>query len=235
MSVMVAVCEDECSLREEIASLIQGVGGLSLDCYESGEALLASGKDYELYVLDIQMPGIDGMELAEKIRSRQEKSPGPIIIFTTAFREHMQKAFDVKAYHFLLKPLDKEKFLTVLSGAVSEIAGRHRLEHITVSVGGAAHTVTRRGILYIESNGKKVNIHTGTGVLECTGKLREFEDMLKESPMFFRCHRCYIVNMEHISRYNAKVLTMSNGQEIFIAREKYRPFVSAFAQYAMRI
>ncbi len=234
MPVRVAVCEDEKNLRDEISNLINSEHGTSLDCYESGEALLASGKEYELYILDIQMPGIDGMELAETIRAGQRSASVPTIIFTTAFREHMQKAFDVKAYHFLLKPLDKEKFLAVFRGAVSELAGRRRLEHMTVSVGRAAHTVTRRGILYIESNGKKVTVHTITGVLECSGKLREFEQALSESPMFFRCHRCYIVNMEHISRYNSKMLTMTDGQEIFIAREKYRTFVSAFTKFAMK-
>jgi DNA-binding LytR/AlgR family response regulator len=234
VQITIAVCDDEPNIREEIAALIKSRSGdYSFGCYGSADALLTSGKSYDIYILDIQMPGMSGMELAEKIRAARER-PGPVIIFVTALREHMQEAFDVQAYHYLLKPIDKEKFHTVLAGAVAESLRWNKREHIVVKLGGVSHTVSLDDILFVESLRKQVAIHTRTGVLEVYGKIGELAKTLEASHMFFRCHRCYIVNMDRIAKFSTKALTMINGQEIFLAREKYQGFVKAYAQYAMK-
>jgi DNA-binding LytR/AlgR family response regulator len=233
VSVSIAVCEDEPNIREEIAALIKSHSGdYSLICYSSADALLDIGESYDIYFLDIQMPGMSGMQFAEQIRSCGEY-PGPVIIFVTALRDHMQEAFDVQAYHFLLKPIDAGKFHTVLAGAVAESLKRNRRESIVVRQNGIAHTIPLEDILFVESLRKQVIIHTRTGVLEVYGKIGELAKTLEASNMFFRCHRCYIVNMERIAKFSAKTLIMTNGQEIFLAREKYKGFVKAYAQYAM--
>jgi DNA-binding LytR/AlgR family response regulator len=233
VSVSIAVCEDEPNIRKEIAALITSHSGdYSLACYSSADALLNTGEEYDIYILDIQMPGMSGMRLAEQIRSRREY-PGPVIIFVTALREHMQEAFDVQAYHFLLKPIDDDKFHTVLAGAVAESLKRNRRESIVVKQNGVAHTIPLDDILFVESLRKQIAIHTRTGVLEAYGKIGELAETLEASNMFFRCHRCYIVNMERIAKFSTKTLTITNGQEIFLAREKYQAFVKAYAQYAM--
>ncbi len=233
MPITIAICEDEPNIRMEIAGMIQRRGDYSPDSFDSADALLKSGKEYDICILDIQMPGVNGMELAKKIRSRGNH-PGPIIIFVTAFREYMQDAFDVQAYHFLTKPIDEEKFHAVLAGAVMESERRSRREHITVKISGASYTLPLDEIFFVESLGKKVAIHTRKDTLECYGKIGEIAGKLEGSPMFFRCHRCYIVNLEHISGFGSKSIRLANGREVHLAREKHQGFLKAYAQYAMK-
>jgi DNA-binding LytR/AlgR family response regulator len=244
VSISIAVCEDEAKIRNEIVNLIQsrdeglvGSGAscspmqpeYTVDAYESGIALLAADKRYDIYILDIQMPGMTGMELARAVRDKQDY-PGPIIMFITALSEHMQEAFDVQAYHFLLKPLDEDKFHAVFSGAVSELSRRMSQEYVIVKNAGVTDTIPLGAILFVESRNKKIEISTGKETVEFYGKISEFE----KKPHFFRCHRCYIVNMEHIIRYSANAIKLSNGQEIALSRKLYPDFVKAYLEFAMR-
>jgi DNA-binding LytR/AlgR family response regulator len=229
MSIRVAICEDEAPIREEILRLAEGYGdGYVVDAYESGDALLAAGEQYDLYMLDIQMPGISGMELARVIREGQEY-PGPMILFITAMGKRMQEAFDVQAYHFLVKPLNEEKFHSVFTGAIRELERRQTQEQIIIKHAGVTHSIPLGDILFVESDKKKVVLQTRTGSVEYYGKISEFE----ERPHFFRCHRCYIVNMEHIVRYNGVVITLTDGQEVSISRKLYPEFIKAYLAYAM--
>jgi DNA-binding LytR/AlgR family response regulator len=230
VSVSIAVCEDEPKIREEIVRLIQSCNKeYTAYAYESGASMLAVDKRYDIYILDIQMPGISGMELARVIREKREQ-PGPIIMFITVLSEHMQQAFDVQAYHFLLKPLDEEKFRTVLAGAVSEINRRNAQEYVVVKLAGVTSAIPLSDILFVESRNKKIEIRTRGETVEYYGKIGEFE----KKPHFFRCHRCYIVNMEHIARYSSNAITLSNGQEISLSRKMYPEFVKAYLEFVMK-
>ncbi len=234
MPIAIAICEDEARVREEIAGMIQShSSSCGLDSYETADALIQSGKDYDIYLLDIQMSGMSGMELAAKIRS-ERNSLEPVIIFITALREYMQDAFDVQAYHFLTKPIDADKFLSVLDKAVAESMRRNRRDHITVKVSGIAHNVPLDDIMFVESKGKKVAIRTSDSMLECYGQIGEIAAKLEGNPGFFRCHRCYIVNMEYITSFSSNAISLASGQEVYIAREKYQGFIRAYAQYAMK-
>jgi DNA-binding LytR/AlgR family response regulator len=244
VSISIAVCEDEIKIRDEIVNLIQshneGLGGSGASClptqpnytvdtYESGVSLLSADKRYDIYILDIQMPGMTGMELARAVRDRQDY-PGPIIMFITALSEHMQEAFDVQAYHFLLKPLDEKKFHTVFAGAVSECNRRRTQEYVMVKHAGVTDTIPLNEILFVESRNKKIEINTSKETVDFYGKISEFE----KKPQFFRCHRCYIVNMEHVIRYSANAIKLSNGQEIALSRKLYPDFVKAHIEFAMK-
>jgi DNA-binding LytR/AlgR family response regulator len=97
----IAICDDEKILRENLCALVKNQNeDCHVDLYDSGNALLDANKDYDIYFLDIQMPGIDGMKTAARIREA-EKSRESVIIFITALKEYMANAFDVKAFHYL--------------------------------------------------------------------------------------------------------------------------------------
>ena len=231
----IAVCDDEQVLRENILSLIITHHTDScVDLYESGNALLDSGKHYDIYFLDIQMPGIDGLKTAEQIREEQKSlsSKESIIIFITAFKDHMLDAFDVKAFHYLIKPISEAKFKVVLSKAVNDYnrTNKDADRYILVKNGDSHHKIVIKDILYVESQGKKVIVHSDNGVLDYYGKMQELEKILGNS--FFRSHRCYIVNMEHITRYSANAIGLKNGNEVLLAQKKFQEFVKTYMNFA---
>lgn len=207
-----------------------------VDLYDSGEALLATAERYDIYFLDIQMPGISGTEAAQRIRVREatETHGESIIIFITSHTDYWENAFDVRAFHYLVKPVDTGKFETVLGRAVTDcIEKRARAKkHIILKSKDSVHTVLLGDILYVESQNKKLLINTVSGAIEHYGRMQDLENTLGNS--FFRCHRCYMVNMEHIEKYNATTIWLKNGSDIFLSSRKYGSFVKAYLNYAKR-
>ncbi len=95
---------------------------------------------------------------------------------------------------------------------------------------GVQQKVYIKDIYYIESANKKVIIHTREGILESYGKMEELEQMIGTS--FYRCHRCYLVNMEMIVSYNADTIGVVNGDKLILAQKKYHDFIKHYMKYA---
>lgn len=124
--MQIAVCDDEKEIRDMFAEKIERLypeAGLLL--YQSGEELLLSDKEPDILLLDIQMPGKNGMETAKALRRKNKKV---IFIFVTALDDFVFQAFDVKAFHYLIKPFDDEKFVEILLNAVKQFEDRKKLE-----------------------------------------------------------------------------------------------------------
>jgi DNA-binding LytR/AlgR family response regulator len=96
-------------------------------------------------------------------------------------------------------------------------------ENIAVKHLAITYVVKIKDILFIESCGKKIVIHTESGPVECFGQISDYESFQR----FFRCHRSYVVNMEHVIRYNANTITLSNQKEILMSRRRYAAFTAA--------
>ena len=124
--MQIAVCDDEREIREMFA---EKIGKLypkaDLSLYRSGEELLSSAKEPDIVLLDIQMPGRNGMETAKELRRTNKKV---IIIFVTALDDFVFQAFDVGAFHYLVKPFHDAKFAEVLQSAVEQYEDRKKLE-----------------------------------------------------------------------------------------------------------
>jgi len=237
MTLHIAVCDDEINLREALEGMIRNqCEDCHVDLYDSGESLLAAHKEYDIYFLDIQMPGINGTETASRIRTREtaESQNESVIIFVTSFSDYWEKAFDVKAFHYLVKPVDKNKFNVVFTRAVADCLDKKDKteKHILIKSKDSYHKISLSEILYFESQNKKVVVFSTNSEVEHYGKMQDIESVLGNT--FFRCHRCYIVNMEHITKYNATTIWLKNGSSIFLAHKKYNEFVKAYLKFAKR-
>ncbi len=87
-----------------------------------------------------------------------------------------------------------------------------------------------KDIFYIESANKKVIIHTKKGIMETYGKMEEWEQAAGGG--FYRCHRCYLVNMEKIASYGIDMIETVNGDKLLLAQKKYTDFVRRYMNYA---
>ena len=126
MGLNIAICDDEKIIREQIKELAEKeMPDVCARLYETGDALLAAGKQFDIVFLDIQMEGTDGIETAKRLRQREEDT---ILIFITGIREYVFEAFDVAAFHYLLKPIEEDKFREVFHRAGREPRRRIRKE-----------------------------------------------------------------------------------------------------------
>ena len=229
----IAVCDDDRAIREELFRLIQKqVPEVDIMEYQSGEELINTRGNFNIYFLDIEMGEVSGMDIARSIREQEENGrQRSIIIFVTGYREYMEAAFDVNAFHYLIKPVDTEKFSEVFKRAWKEAAVFYEQEkkYIIVKSSGTQQKILLKNIYYIESGNKKVIFHTTNGTLEVYGKMEELEKGLGNT--FYRCHRCYLVNMEKISAYSADNIQVINGDNLLLARKKYSDFIKIYMRY----
>ncbi|RKJ50811.1 DNA-binding response regulator [bacterium 1XD42-8] len=225
----IAICDDEKAIREQINEMIEKEkAGMCIDLYETGDALLAADKKFDIVFLDIQMDGTDGIETAKKLRERDEDI---ILIFITGIREYVFQAFDVAAFHYLLKPVEEDKFREVFHRAERELGKRkkQRRETVFIKTRNRSFSLEKDSVLYIESRGKKVEIHTTGATVEAYASMNEMEGQLGCG--FFRCHRGYLVNMAYVAEYDSGSITLNSGECVYLAKEKYGEFVKAYMRY----
>ena len=217
--MQIAICDDEVSmvqiLEEKIKKLLPDV---VIEKYLSGDELIASGSKPDILFLDIQMPGMDGMETAKMLRQDNEDM---ILIFVTAAEEYVFQAFDVGAFHYLVKPFSDEKLKEVVTKAVHNIKRSSRLEkdekYIMVQTAGSHIKIFLRDIVYAEVYNRKVIIHTRSTDIEYYGKLQELSDMAGTD--FFRTHRAYLVHFKYVEKYDATnaiaQMLVANGHKLY--------------------
>lgn len=226
--VRIAVCDDEPDVTELISGMVREyLPDCEIKEFDSGEELLADGEKFDILFLDIQMDGINGIQAAAKVREKDEDA---IIIFITGVKEYVFDAFDVTAFHYLLKPIKKTKMQEVLDRAVKQIDRRTgEKRQLFIQKRGKSMTVDVDDILFLENDMHKVVVHTTGEVFTFYGVMSELEE--KVGPGFYRCHRGYLVNMAYISEYDAENIYLTTGDRIYLAREKYQDFVKHYMRY----
>ena len=176
--------------------------------------------------------GMDGMALARRLRE-QRPAARPVIVFVTGYEQYVFDAFDVGAFHYLLKPVDEKKFAEVFARAAGEIlsAGKDARASrvLTLRIGNTSRTVPLDEIRYIESSGHKAVLHLKDGALACYAKLGDLERELQGG--FFRIHKGYLVNLSFITGYTRTEVTLSGGQTLLLSKYKYRDFVKAYLHF----
>ena len=190
-------------------------------------------------LLDIQMPGSNGMETAQRLRSRGMDT---IIIFVSALEDYVFQAFDVGAFHYLVKPFDNRKFAQVLARAVRQYeddrqrnANQDRKKdtpNLVITSGGKHITIQMEDIVYAEVYNRKMILHTMDSDIEYYGKMKELEKKVGED--FYRPHRAYLVNMNYIRKYDARTIYLKKGQAL-MAKQNYGDFVRKFLKYNQKM
>ncbi len=224
----IAVCDDDKVTCELLIDLIRGmVSGAALTHFTSGEALLTAGGSYDILLLDIQMNGMSGIDVAKQLRQKEQRTT---IVFITGLEGHMQDAFDVNAFHYLVKPITKERFREVLGKAIREQEHfRAQAPFLLIKVESTTKKVLLDQILYIDCFNKKLTIHSASESFSYYGKMEHIEQQLGRT--FFRCHRSIIISLEQVVGYNAQSVTLMNGTILPMAKPKYATFVKAYLRY----
>lgn len=227
----IAVVDDEELIREQICGFIRtGKPDCRTEPFATGEELLAAGQHFDIIFLDIRMAGINGIETARILRRQSEDT---VLVFITGIREYVFEAFDVSAFHYLLKPIEEPKFMEVFCRAVREAAkrGAQGQELLLVRTKNRNFTIAQNRILYVENRGKKVEIHTtdmGENI-EIYATMEEIACKLGRN--FYRCHRGYLVNMAYITGYGSDSISLSGGETVYLTKKKHGEFVKAYMWY----
>lgn len=215
----IGICDDQQAARELAKYRIKKMyPDETITCYKSGEELLLEKDLPDILFLDICMPGIDGMETAKKLRARDKNI---IIIFITAVEDYVFQAFDVGAFHYLVKPFTEEKFIEILHNSAEQFIYQKKLNRayikkevpdIIITSKGKHITVKPGDIVYAEVFNRKVIIHTLDSDIEYYGKMKELEE--KAGVEFYRTNRSFLVNFEYIRKYDTATVYLEKGRAL---------------------
>ena len=224
----IAVCDDIKFEREELVKILcQVLKEASIDEFDTGKELLQSHelRHYDLIFLDILMPEKSGLNIAAELRKNDTKTP---IVFVSVSEEFGVQSYRVQAFDYLLKPVDAELLKTCINRL---LFGQKKEEYITVNYSGIETKVLLSNIQCLESNLRKVVFTlTGSQTVEICGKLTDFEEYLL-SHGFVRCHKSYLVNMEHIAGIDESVFRLTGGKQIKISRAYLQEAKKAYFDY----
>lgn len=225
----IAICDDNSIFRkevkQEIESYFQSLDVLLYD-FSSGEELLSKIEniEFDLFFLDIEMAGIDGLETAKKIREREKEVP---VILLTSHTELAMEGYEVQAFRFLGKPLNRQKLYDALDTIMSQI---HSDEKIAVMVDGSQKFISCQNIMYIKSENVYLNLVTKDATYLIRQKMKEQIAQLPEE-LFFSVHRSYVVNLMFVDGFDGKEVKMSDGAGIPVARGNRDLFKQRIRRY----
>ena len=226
----VAICDDEQIFRAELREMIfryKAERRLHIDVYEyaTGEALLASNKAFDLIFLDYQMPGIDGMETARALRSRNLVCS---IVFVTSYPQFMQESFEVQPFRFLIKPVTYQQVEKLLTEYIKE---QKQFAPLMVIDGNEQVMIPSQDILYLEGNGKYCTVRTLEKTYHSSKTLAQVHALLPQH-CFYRSHKSYVVNLYSIHSHNRETATLVNGEVVMIGRAKVAEFRRTYMQFS---
>lgn len=221
------ICDDEPLFRAQLSELIrkEDEDACVLEA-DSAEDLMEIAKDAQLIFLDIQMEGTDGVTAARRLRENGFSIP---IIFVTAVKDYIFDAFDVDAFWYLIKPVNEADFRYVYRKAKNSIIRQKGAEKLIFHTKKTTYSLSPGQILYVENDRKKVILHTKDENIVIYASMQEMEEKLGEQ--FYRCHRGYLVNLEHIDAYGRDAIHLDDGSAVYLAREKYAEFTKIYMKY----
>ena len=233
--IYIAICDDEKHMSAHIRSFVSDFfrkknQETSLRMFSSGEELLSYNGQIDILFLDIQMKDMDGMETARKLRAGRFRG---VLIFITVLKEMVFQSFEVQAYDYLVKPVDKKQFEKTMERLYASMQNA-REDSLLVQKGYEGRIIPKDEIVFCEVIDRKIYLNLASGdVVDYYERIENLEAKLDKH--FYRCHRSYLINLKHLKGYKNGTACMDNGKKIPVSRLRSKEFSGVVLQYMKNI
>lgn len=234
--LLVAICDDIQTDRIHIKKLTKSFCDMksfdiNLVSFENGEDLINYYIDgnfaFDIIFLDIYMNGKNGIITAKKIREYDQECK---IVFTTSSTDHALESFETFPFSYLIKPILEDDFIPVLNKAIKTI-DKEQQKRFTIKIGATIQTIFYKDLLFIESNGKILNIHSiQNKIYSYSSKLDDLENQISDK-RFIRCHKSFLVNMDYILSVEANAFKLTESISIPITQRNFSSIKNTFFDY----
>lgn len=227
--IRIGICDDEDVIRKEICCLLKNE---EIECmiheYSSGEQVLFDNNIIDILLLDIELIGVNGIDVAFRLR---EKSENLYIIFLTSHNEYMSKAFHVKAYRFLKKPINKVELIQAIKEAEKELINQ---QVIIIEDRGRKSVVKIGDIVYLEAFGDGTYIFTKDEIYTSTKTLKYYINKLG-TEHFIKTHKSYVVSLKKIICIEeTEIVLLEINEKIPVSRRNRKVVKEEFDRYLVK-
>ncbi|OPZ87852.1 MAG: Transcriptional regulatory protein YpdB [Firmicutes bacterium ADurb.Bin419] len=194
-------------------------------------SVLEKGKRFDIYCLDIMMPGFTGIDVAKEIRGFDKTAP---ILFFTSSPEFALESYSVKAINYVLKPISREKLFFTFDDLLEQIEVKKDEDTIIVRNNDGIQKILISNIVFAEVIGRNVLYHLVSGkVIECTESFSTVCNNLLKYGCFLKTHRSYLVNMQYIDTIENHQVTLQTLNSVPIAQGKAKEIKQQYLNYQM--
>lgn len=216
--VRIAICEDCMEIRQLICSFLQQYHqefgeNFEITSFSTGEELVDGWKQFDILLLDIDLPGIDGISAAKKLEQLYSLKTCHIIM-VSGLPERFQETYRIMAKDFVIKPIEKEKFFDALDYAIRCINMNSK---VVIYRKRIPYQIYEKDIYYIKAMGNYCRVTTSQGYGDVNETMTTLEDTLSHK-IFVRCHRSYLVNVLYIENISTKGIKLITKEIIPISR-----------------
>lgn len=230
----IAVCDDEKCMSEKLKKMTEDFfrkknTDISVVEYSSGEELLKSNERIDILFLDIGMRGMDGIETARRLRANGYNG---FLVFITVLKEMVFQSFEVQPFDYLVKPVQEEHFEKTMDRLFLSMQDRLSPEktNLLVQRGYESSIISFQDIICCEIIDRKIYLYLVSGeVIDYYDRIENLEKKLDRR--FFRCHRSYLINLNHLKSYRNNTAYMADGEGIPVSRLRSKEFSKVILQY----
>ena len=235
----IAICDDEGWSAEQITNFVREylhhhpeLSG-QIHTFQRGQELLCQAEEaggFDLYLLDIIMPGLDGIQTGRQLR---ELGNGGEIIYLTISPDYAIDSYSVRAFFYLLKPVEKERLFQVLDAAFEKLKER-RSKAILITTRDGPRRILLDQILYVERVGRVLRYYCSNGTVDSTSLRSTFRaavEQLLADPRFCQCGSSFAFNLQHVAGVKRLDVLLDNGHSVAIPRTAAPSFKNAWGSF----
>ena len=231
-AIKIALCDDQEQYIDMLMKHVERYGNevdteFNITVYNSGRKLIddikTDSKMYDIVFLDVEMPEINGLKIAEAIRQMSEDI---VLCFVTGHEQYAREAYQVEALGYIVKPVAYNELKKLLRRAVIMVKYEHDnrksgKNYIEVPVSGDKRIIDVRTIKYIEKNRNQCILHFSDSELKCYESLKKMYSRL-DNELFVYSHQGYIVNFDEIKEVKENVICFGRNVEVPVSRRRYK-------------
>ena len=234
--IKVLVCDDDKIITDKVQQLLTDIQEqyrfeVDIQSYNDGLLAMDSKEIYDIAIVDIELPNVDGLALSENLKERNSDA---IVMILTSFSDYLDSAMRIKVFRYLSKPIDEERFTKNFMEAVAYY--KQISKQIIVESGDEVLTIKTKDILYIENLKHGSVIATKHGDYKTNKKPLEWYETINQPNCFTFSHKSFLVNLQNVINFDKNSVHFQGANDTVriacISQRKYYEFKKAFFDFA---